>query len=160
MAAAELQNLTPRHDAILAYVMANPSVKRGEVARIFGVTESWLSTIIHSDLFQAKLKDRTDEVFSECLVPLVDKVNGLAHSALDNLAESLLVDKSVGVNFKTAEMALKMAGFGTQGPGHSTPVVQQNNFFTVSSERLRAARERLGADRPAPLPLEGLVIEG
>lgn len=160
MSQTQVARLTPRHETILAFVMANPTVKRGEVARLFGVTEAWLSTIIHSDIFQARLSERTDEVFSETLVPLCEKVTALAHKSLDHLLEKVDL-MPVDGQFKTAEMALKMAGYGTQNSRNPTaPLVQQNNFFGATPELLKAARDRLGATPVTPIPPSALVIEG
>jgi hypothetical protein len=161
MSAQQLKRLTPRHDAILAFVMANPRIKRGEVASYFGVTEAWLSTIINSDIFQARLAERTDQVFCETLVPLKDKVEAIAHTALDNLAKVLEHDQTAKTNFATAEMALKMAGFNTKHTAPSGVVNNTQNNYIVSGERLAAARERMGVERkPLPLPLEALTVEG
>lgn len=160
MSETQIKRLTPRHDTILAFVMANPTVKRGEVARLFGVTEAWLSTIIHSDIFQARLSERTDQVFSETLVPLCEKVTALAHKSIDHLLDKVDTMQVDG-QFKTAEMALKMAGYGTQQSRNPTaPLVQQNNFYAATPELLKAARDRLGAEQPSVLPPAQLVIEG
>ena len=159
MPAKPPKSLTPRHEAILAFILANPRVKRRDVAREFGVSEAWLSTIVHSDAFQAKLRERTDEVFSECLVPLTEKISSLAEASLERLAEKLPAMDSEGL-FRTAEMTLKMAGYGSRHTPSPTVNLQQNFISAASPEQLRLARERLGAQRAAPPPLDSLRVEG
>jgi hypothetical protein len=160
MSAVQLKKLTPRHDVILAFILANPRTKRGQVALIFGVTEAWLSTVINSDIFQARLAERQDQLFCETLVPLKDKIESLAHRSLDKLAGALETMPIAG-HFKTAEMALKMAGYGTANNLATQPAsltLQQNNFYPADPALLKAARDRLGANRG--VQLNTLVIEG
>ena len=59
----QIQKMSARHEAILQFMIANPTMKMSKVAAHFGVTGAWLSTIIWSDAFQNQLARRHDELF-------------------------------------------------------------------------------------------------
>jgi len=86
---ASIKGLTPRHDAILDFLLVNPHCPRWQMAQHFGVTETWLSIIIHSDVFQARYQEKNQEVFRETVVPLREKLLGVAHVAVDKLEMQL-----------------------------------------------------------------------
>jgi len=48
MAANQIKTISPKHDAIMDALIANPAQKLGTLAGIFGVSQAWLSVIIHS----------------------------------------------------------------------------------------------------------------
>jgi len=148
MSKTQIKNLTPRHDVILDFLISNPSLKRGEIAREFGVTEAWLSTIIHSDIFQARLADRQDEFFSEAIVPLSAKIEALAYKALDVVEDHLNLQPSAELGLRTAELALKNSVFGTRANLSNSGAglnVENANIIIADPQMLARARERLGA---------------
>lgn len=161
------------------FILANPTCKYSEVAAEFGVTQAWLSTIIHSHAFQDQLRRRHDELFDVAVIqPLGDKIHAAAHMTLDEYMEkvpNLNADQLISAGDKL----LSKLGFGTKTNGNSGPttiingnVVQNNQVNTahVSPSVLAAARERIGtykvgaADCPATLPdpdpAPGAEIEG
>ena len=141
---AQIATMTPRHENIIAYLIANPTMKKGEVARTFGVTPAWLSTIIHSDIFQAKLRERQDEFFSAATVPIRDKLEALASMSLDRMLETVETERDPTTIREMAKLALDRIGHGPQSPNAPSPGTPQTNVFIgVSPELLAAARERI-----------------
>jgi hypothetical protein len=142
---ASVAKLTPRHENIIAFLVANPTMRKQDVARAFGVTPAWLSTVIHSDAFQAKLAERQAQFFSAATQTIREKLETVAHLSLDKLiehAEFEIETKEIRAN---AEMALERLGYGAQGP-RGIPFFQQNtqnNFLVADSATLAAARERI-----------------
>lgn len=158
----QIQTLSIRHEAILDYLLANPNYKLGSVAAYFQVSQAWLSVIIHSDAFQAKLKERTEEIFSTTVMPLRSKILGIAHVGVEKLGETLehssaLTDKDFIVS--TTDMLLKNLGFtpkgGPSAASLSAPGVQNNFFFQADKEDLEAARARM---RTLTVPSTPLVL--
>jgi hypothetical protein len=143
--AVQIQTVRHTHEAILQYMLANPTAPQGLVAAHFGYTQSWISIIVNSDAFQAKLRERQDEMFSEGVVAtLKDKIIGTAHLAVEKLAEKLETEKDARVIKDSAEMLLKSLGYGNPKP--SAPHVQQNNVFVLADKESLANSRRLLAE--------------
>lgn len=148
----EIQSLSHRHDAILTFVLANPTMPLWQVAQYFNVSQPWLSVVIHSDIFQKKLRERQDLVFNATLLPIAAKIEHLAHQALDKLTEKVEMGV-VGEETlrKTADMALQSLGYGTRGnsPAAANGNFTQVNNYIVDREVLAQARARLTKE---PIP--------
>jgi len=148
---AEVQKLSTRHIDILNYLIANPMVKLGDVAAHYGMTQPWLSQVIHSDAFQRMLKERQDDVFHHTVLPLKEKLTALAHQALDKLSDRVAAETDTKEVREVATSALDRIGFspksGPQAPAGNTLVL-----INVERERLAKARALIG--RREPLLLE------
>lgn len=141
---AQVAKVSIKHDAILDVLVANPTLRRSEVAAMFGVTVPWLSTIIHSDVFQEKLRERQDLVFDIAVVrPIQEKLMGAANMAAERLMENLQYESDTKTLNTVLDTTLKNLGYGQKSTG--TPVNQQNNFtFNVTKEELADARKLIG----------------
>lgn len=136
---AQIQSMSTMHESIIAFLIANPHMKKGDVARHFQVTPAWLSTIIHSDIFQAKLAERQDEFFSATTVPIKEKLENLADMAIDRLTETIETETDPHNIREAARLALDRIGHGT------TPVpgagVTLN--LNLTSDQLALYREKI-----------------
>jgi hypothetical protein len=143
----DLQNLSHLHEAIINWMLVNPARPLRECAKYFGYSQAWLSIIIHSGLFQARLKERQDEIFNQTVVPLADKLNAAAHIAVEKLTEKLESSEDPKFILEGAKTALASLGFGG-GSGKNSQVVNaanvQQNFYVASPADLEAARGRMG----------------
>lgn len=134
----EIKSLSHRHEAIGEWLLANPEKKLQECAAQFGVTQAWLSTIIHSDIFKLYYQDLLGDYHDERIIPLRDKMNGIAHQGADRLSEKIATidDPSVLLNIvdrigKRLEPARPQAG------------VTVNLYPAVPTELIKAARLKL-----------------
>ena len=136
--------------------MANPLVALRDVADKFGVTQPWLSCIIHSDAFQTKLREKQDVMFHHTVLPLREKMTVVAHMALDKVVQQLPLETDLKTIQHTADSVLDRLGFGAK-----QPTVQINNTQNVQvntlREELEAARALIGK---APKPQLQVVIDG
>lgn len=158
---AGIKTMTIRHEAILDYLLANPDKKLRDVAKQFGVSQPWLSSIIHSDAFQSKLEIRKDELFGETVLPLRERLLGLAHLGVDKLGESL--EHASPINEKeyirdTTDTILKNIGYSPKSGPPGTQVAQQNNFYVVNKDDLESARARMRQAHPA-IEDKGVTID-
>lgn len=172
---AQIQKMSPKHEAILNFILMNPTAKYSEVAGHFNVTPAWLSTIVHSHAFQDQLRRRQDEFFDAAVVKdLGEKVQAAAHMTLDEYMEkvpTLSPDQLIS----SSDKLLGRLGFGTKSNGKTVingNVTQNNNVQNnhVSREVLEEARSRIGEIKvgetdslPAvsdPEAEEGIEIEG
>lgn len=154
---AQIDKVSPKHEAILTFLIANPEMSRNEIARHFGVSPSWLSVVINSDVFQARLRERQDEFFSSALEPIRSKLTRLAEQSLDRLNEVVPFERDVDTLRGAAKLALEGLGFGQpkapQLPGGNTTF----NFIGVDPELLAAARNRIISRRPIDA-IEGRLV--
>lgn len=154
---AQVAKVSIKHDAILDVLVANPTLRRSEVAAMFGVTVPWLSTIIHSDVFQEKLRERQDLVFDVAVIrPIQDKLLGMANQTVERLMEAVQFESDPKTLNTILDTTLKNLGYGQKSVG--APVNQQNNFtFNVTKEELADARKLIG--RGSQVPLEQVVTD-
>lgn len=140
---SELKSISPKHDQIMSWLIANAGAPMSLCAREYGVTQSWLSCIVHSDLFQSKLKERQDLAFSEVAISVKDRITALAHESLERLSEKIIVEQDVEKITNVAEMTIKALGFaptqGQRGPSNQTLI------FAASKEMLSEARNLMDA---------------
>jgi len=159
----QVQSRSITHDILIDWLIANPG--RGQMTRCaaeFGFTNAWLSTLVHSDAFQAKLRDRKEEVFETVIVPLRDKIVGVADRAVEKLGEELEETSDPRLLLDVADKMLHKLGYAPKvnAAPAGTGVVNntQINNYAVSPGLLAAAREKAKkgdlphADKPSALP--------
>lgn len=166
MAANQIQRVSIKHDAILDYLLVNPDKKLGLVATHFDVSQAWLSVIIHSDAFQVRLKEKGSDLFGATIVPLREKILGVAHIGIDKLGDALEnASASSDKQFiaDTTDSILKNLGYSPKSAAPTQDISNtQNNFFVVDKEALAGARAKMRTVpeplSPADLP-EGQLLE-
>lgn len=137
------------HDAIIDFMIANPEVSQGAIAKEFGLTESWLSRVINSDAFRARLAERKAEVIDPTLVQgFEDRLKGLAHTSLEIIQKKLDVSQNTDLAFKSLELTTKALGFGARERGG---VSVQNTFVVALPEKAQDAQEWANSARKAPI---------
>lgn len=149
---ASIAKLGIRHDAILHFMLANPTVPKGEVAQRFNVSPAWLSTIINSEAFLEARALYTDLAFHESVLPMREKLVIAADKALDRMIALTELETDLDKVRKTAETTLAACGFGTM-KGPTAPGVQINiGVGNASPAVVMRAKEMIGA-RPAASPV-------
>lgn len=140
MAEKQLMELNHRHMAIAEYLINHPSARLHEVAAAVGMSVSWVSIVTNSELFRDYFMRRHKEVSNLVHIPLQDKLNGVAHLAVEKLGRA--VEDSTDPNFilAAADKALGKLGYGakagptvqvntqinnTQAPGVAPDIVEQ-----------------------------------
>jgi hypothetical protein len=155
-----IQKVSIRHNEIMDYMMANPTMKGADVARYFGVTHSWLSQIIHSEAFQNLLKEKQDVAFHGTVMPLREKMTVIAHMALDKLADQIPSEVDTRTINDVTENMLDRLGYGSKPiQGGNLTINQQNNFVTpnASANEIAEARKLLEKANSSAL---GVIIDG
>jgi hypothetical protein len=155
--------LSHRHHAIMEFMIANPEAPNSEVAKFFQVTEPWLSSLIHSELFQLELRYKQDVVFSEVATSVKDRITNLAHTSLQRLQERIdLGAVQTDTLVDISELALKSLGFGAPKVSAMQPAApvfnqQINNFGSapIDAKLLADARDRMLRSQPLLTLVEG-----
>lgn len=145
------QVLRYSHDAMIDAILANPRVKQSELSQMFGYTQSWVSTIMSSDAFKARLAmrrellvdptvrdaiedrlmgsaERAQALLDRSLAVLQEKLEGPASSIPDNLA------------LRAAEFGAKTLGLGGNAP--QAPTAPPTARLEELADRLIALQNR------------------
>lgn len=167
---AEINKLSPTHEALLRWVLQNPGPRLvSRAAEFFGYSVPWMSTVMNSDAFRAKLAELSEQADCAVVADIPAKLRGVASLALDGLAEQVhrasndLTMQPREFLKETAEMALEKLGFGAKGAAASPTTINNTQVFVAADPgALARARERfaaLGLSSPTPLPAPDLPLE-
>lgn len=158
-----IQRMSHTHEQIINWLLLNPQKSLRECADYFGYTQAWLSTLIHSDLFQARLRERQQQVAARVTATIPEKLQAVADIALDKLSE--LVAKSEDPDFvlDAADKALHRMGYAPASARNPAPAfaqvsAQNAQVFMLSTDDLAQAREIMKSVTQ-PLPGAEKVIE-
>lgn len=126
-----------------------------EIAQTLGYTEAWVSIVVNSDSFQAMYRERLQECFDKVVVPMRDRLGGLAVMAAERVAEQLEERETCSPRFAldTMNSTLKALGFAEdKGEGGvRAENAQVNHYYLADSDLLKEARERI-KQRALPPP--------
>ncbi len=139
----ELMDLSNTHNSVADWLIANPGKgQMGACAVHFGYTPSWLSTLVHQDAFQALLKIKQGDVFEEVIIPLHEKMSGVAHRSVEKMGEILETTNDHRLIKEIGKDMLSALGYGASRAGPSTIINNTQNNLTVNADELAAARQR------------------
>lgn len=124
-----IQRVHYTHDAMIDLLLMRPGISQGEIAKYFGYTEAWVSRVMGSDAFQARLAERKTELVDPVIIASIDeKLKGLVHQSLDILADKLSATKNPDMALKSLELGTKALGFGARPQN----IGQQTNNYVVA----------------------------
>lgn len=108
-------------------IIANPCISQNELARHFGYTPGWVSQIISSDAFQAKMAERTKDIIDPTLKAGVeDRFRGIVFRSMEILQEKLnrpTADIPDNLALRSLELGSRALGYGGN---RDTPAVSIN----------------------------------
>lgn len=106
------------HDAMVDAIIANPVISQNELAAYFGYTPSWVSQIMASDSFQARLAERTADLVDPTLrasvqerfKALVTRSMAILMEKLDRPASSIPDNLAI----RSLELGSRALGYGAK----------------------------------------------
>ena len=150
-AATAIARVKYSHDAMIDLIIANPAISQGMLAQEFGYTQAWVSRIMNSDAFQARLAIRKADIVDPSLVLTIDeKLKALASKSLDVVLERLAVTQNPDTALKALEITSKALGYGARQQNLN---VQQNFVVALPPKAVNAA-EWAAAHGPQSMVLE------
>lgn len=154
----QISRLSHKHDAIMDWLLANPEKKMAECARAFGVTQTWLSIVVNSDLFQARYKRLLEEHRDTRVMPLRDKLIGTASRAVEKLGDQIETTDDPSFLLEASDKLLGRLGYGGKAGGDGGSTLVQNNTMVfnggaLTSEQMQRA-QALRAQAQARLEAE------
>lgn len=144
------------HDGLIDEIIRNPHASQGQLAALFGFTAGWISQVIASDIFQARLAERKDEIIDPVIKATVEeRLKGLVLQSIEKLKQKLespvaTDDLALGI----LNSASKALGYGAK----AAPTINQNFVVQIpgkasSSEEWAARMKENSADGRAAVPL-------
>lgn len=145
------------HEAMVHYMVRYPHATLREVAEHFNYTPSWVSRICASDMFKKRLAEVRKDHFANLATTVVEKVEGLAHAALDKMARHLDASEDPKYVKEVAKDALTMLGYGAKSSPAAVSVNGDGAQVMVVADastlaRARAIMQNQGASNVIPLP--------
>jgi hypothetical protein len=165
--AHQIQKLSYKHHRIMDYMIANPRLRMGEIAKELGFSLSWMSIVVNTDLFKEELLRRRAAFNDENIRITQDRLASLGDKTLNAMEKK--VDKaniapdefSMDELRKTAETVLKAQGMMDSGPkvtvNNNTQVVNNSvdeATFLRAKEVLNGKKFEQGATQNLPAPKE------
>lgn len=150
MAEVQIQKLRITHEMILNWLLLNPEKSQGECAKLFGVTEAWLSVIINSDCFQERLAQKRHLMDRRVTDVIEAKMRGVVDAGLDRLDKIVPVSTDPEFILNTTDKLLGRLGYGPKSASPGFSVNVQNNTYTVPREVLEASRKLITGLPVAP----------
>ena len=101
------------HDAMIDLILQDPTVQTKELAELFSYSPAWVSRILASDSFQARLAERKGNLIDPIIAQgLNERVVGVTIQALNVISEKLEAEES-------ASYAIEALGLATSALSNS-----------------------------------------
>ena len=102
------------HDGMIDMIVQNPWISQNDLAHQFGYTAAWVSTIMQSDAFQARMAARREEIVDPMLkVTLEERFKAMVTRSLEVLQQKL----SAPAACVPDDLVLKAVGLGAKALG-------------------------------------------
>lgn len=137
-AALAIARVKYSHDAMIDVLIAQPGIQQGQLAAHFGYTQAWVSRIMNSDAFLARLAERkSDLVDPSIALTLDEKFKALASRSLDIVLEKLEVTKNPDTALKALELSSKALGYGARQQNLNV----QQNFVVAMPQKVQSPED-------------------
>lgn len=137
------------HDAMIDLIISEPTIKQNDLAAIFDRTPTWVSLIMSSDAFQARLSERRAELVDPAIVASIqERIQAVAQASLGKILDKLSGPLPSTDDFliKSAKLATDALGYGARQPGGGS-----TNIAVVVQVPQKAASAQEWVAQVAPL---------
>lgn len=150
-AANAIQRVKYSHDGMIDLLIANPAISQGQIAAHFGYTQPWVSRVMNSDAFLARLAERKGDIVDPTITATIEeKFKALAAKSLDVVLEKLTVTQSADTALKALEITSRALGYGARQQN----VAVQQNFVVALPPKAQDAGVWAAAHSPRGVVLE------
>jgi transcriptional regulator with XRE-family HTH domain len=115
-----IQRINYSHDGMINLILANRGISQNALAKHFGYSASWVSQVMSSDAFQARLLERATELEDPTLVASIeDGLKGMLTRSKEILMEKLSKPSAEvpdNLALRTLELATRALGYGARDP--------------------------------------------
>ena len=145
------------HDDMIDFIIANPGISQNSLAARYGYTPAWVSNIMASDAWQAKMAARREQLVDPTLVAsLNERFAALAERSVTRLMERLDAPQVPdNVLLRAAELGAKGCGqIGAVASSQTPPPPSGVDHLAQLANRLLDLQSKI---RTIP---QGATIEG
>jgi transcriptional regulator with XRE-family HTH domain len=122
-----IQKVNYSHDGMINLIIAHRGISQNALAAHFGYSASWVSQVMSSDAFQARLMERAAELEDPTIkASIEDGLKGMAARSMEILKEKLANPANIvpdNLALRTLELTTRALGYGAR---ESTVNVQVN----------------------------------
>lgn len=137
-AALAIKRVSYSHDAFIDVLIAEPAISQGELAQRFGYTQTWVSRVMNSDAFLARLAARKSDIVDPAIAQTLDeKFRVLASISLDVVIEKLSTVRNPDTALKALEISSKALGYGARQENLNV----QQNFVVAMPSKVQSPEE-------------------
>ena len=114
-----LQKVSHIHECIINDLCQNPRITQLELCEMYGFTPNWVSRVLSSDSFKARLAERREELmYPDIKARVNDRMQSVVLQSMD------VVQKKLNSGEASAEMALKALGIASSAMNMTKPKVK------------------------------------
>lgn len=107
----QLVKVTYTHEAMIDLILQDPTVQPKELAELFNYTSAWISRILASDSFQARLAERKGQLIDPIIAQsLNERMKGVAIQSLEIISDKLEVEQSASYAIDALGIAASALG--------------------------------------------------
>ena len=103
------------HEAMIDLILTNPAISQNDLAAHFGYSASWISMVITSDSFQAKLQERKAEIIDPVLRGAVEEsFRGLLLRSIEIVRSKMAGEVTPQYALDVLKASSKALGYGAR----------------------------------------------
>lgn len=145
-----IRKINYSHDAMIDLIIADPGVHQNHLALAFGYSAAWVSRVMSSDAFQARLAERTSELVDPTIRQTVEeRFKSLVIRSMEILAIKLnRPPEEIPDNLalRTLELSSRALGYGAKEPPAPHVQVNMNVHLEEMGENLTKLLTRRKAE--------------
>jgi hypothetical protein len=139
----QIQKIRYTHDAMIDLIIMRPTISQGELAATFGFTQGWVSQVMSTDMFKARLEQRREELVDPTVrMTLNERFEAVTRRSLEILQEKLSKDSAAvpdNLVLRSIELGAKALGVGGNAPPPFNPA---GDHLATLATRLLALQGR------------------
>lgn len=116
--ASGITKITYTHDAMIDVILQEPTVTSKELSELFGYSPGWVSRILASDAFQARLAERKSALIDPVIAQSVNtRMKAVVIQATGIMQDKLDAEASASYAMEALGLASKALGLGGKARG-------------------------------------------
>jgi hypothetical protein len=134
------------HDAMIDAILQNPTISQTELASLFGYTAGWISQVINSDAFKAKMAQRINDLRDPIiLASMEEQFAGILARGLE-LTRKKLENENCSDNFvlRSMELSSRALGYGAKKDESRNPHIE-DKLADLSNNLVGLLRQKRAA---------------
>jgi transcriptional regulator with XRE-family HTH domain len=152
-----IQKINYSHDGMINLIIANRGISQNALAAHFGYSASWISQVMSSDAFQARLLERAGEIEDPTLRATVEEsLKGLVSRSMEILKRKLdepdVTKIPDNLAIRTLELSTRALGYGAREQTVAVQVNVENHLENLGGRLVSLLqRKKVEVETPADL---------